>query len=217
MDAQQAAQQDISKLVRQIEAAPTDWQAYVDLVNVLTVTENFAQAEELGLKSLGLFAAAPQALENLYYALGNVYYAAADFSQAQLFFSKISDAKLQHDATMMQAQSYYAQQKWQQALVFALTGTEQVPTDGAAWVLLGNIWLSLTDLTAAQKAFDQALDLDAADFTANFGRGVTATALGAPDNQWLIKADQIDHAKFNAQATRLDELLQLMKGPDHND
>ncbi|MDU2152931.1 MAG: hypothetical protein E7E62_07145, partial [Weissella confusa] len=92
-----AAQADIARLVSEINANPDNWQAYADLVAVLVATENLVEAEELALKSLGLFQANDEALQNLLYAAGNVYYVAGDYARANEFFAKITDLEILHD------------------------------------------------------------------------------------------------------------------------
>jgi tetratricopeptide (TPR) repeat protein len=208
----QTAQDDMKRLVALIDEQPDNWQAYVDLVVVLTVTENLAEAEELALKSLGLFERDETAKQALFYALGNVYYAAGEYGQATATFNQVTDEQLVHDATVMQAQSWYAQNAYQRALAFALTSVEQQPFDVAAQVLLGKIWLALQDLQQARQAFEAALHVDATDFEANLGRGIVETVMGEPDNPWLLKAAEADSDRYRAEAGRLDEIVQLSAG-----
>ncbi|GJM48500.1 tetratricopeptide repeat protein [Weissella soli] len=212
MTEQTGLQTDMQKLVAAIEAAPQNWPAYVDLVNVLIVSENYLEAEELGLKSLGIFADNFAAVQQLNYAVGNLYYAVGAYDKANEFFGKIADATLLHDATMMQAQAFYAKNDFKQALVFALTGIEQVADDEAAIILLGNIWLGLQDFTQAAAAFEKALALNSKSFDANFGRGLVQTVHGEPGNHWLATAQAIDGDRYQNQAQRLDEIAQLLAG-----
>ena len=205
-------QKDIKRLVKDITEHPDHWQAYVDLVNVLTVTNSLVEAEELALKSLSIFKDNADAQQELFYATGNVYYTAADYTRATSFFNKITDEKLKHDAIMMQAQSFYAQNKFKQALVFALTAVQQDDQDLSAQVLLGNIWLSLGDSKAAREAFDAALAINQVNYSANFGRGVVAEALNEQDNQWLQAAQNINPKQYQADAGRLDDLIKVMLG-----
>lgn len=207
-----AAQADIARLVSEINANPDNWQAYADLVAVLVATENLVEAEELALKSLGLFQANDEALQNLLYAAGNVYYVAGDYARANEFFAKITDLEILHDATVMQAQAWYAQNQFQKALVFALTAVEQQPENVAAQVLLGNIWLGLQNMDKATTAFNDAIHVDPMNFDANFGRGIIAIVDGDRENQWSATAEMIDMERYRAQAQRLDEIVQLLSG-----
>ncbi|MFL1695272.1 tetratricopeptide repeat protein [Weissella kandleri] len=213
-DKEQATQAKIHQLITLIDQNPNDYAPYVDLINLLTTLENLPEAEELALKSLSLFVDQPAALEQLNYATGNVYYMAGKYEQAQAFFQKINDAKLQHDALMMQAQAAYNQKKYQQALAFTLTGVEQQPDDLAAQILLGNLWLSLGDLDAGGKAFAVALELDADNFDANFGRGLVALTQGELNNAWLKQAQALDADKYQQQSAVLDELMRAQLGKD---
>jgi tetratricopeptide (TPR) repeat protein len=211
MDAQSAAKQDIQRLVKSIEQRPKEWQAYVDLVTVLTVTENFVEAEELGLKSLGLFEADVAAKTALFYALGNVYYAAGQYAQANTYFNQVDDRRLLHDATMMQAQSWYAQKNYGQALAFAVTAVEQDDKDIEARVLLGNIWLALQDLVRAKEQFDAGIALDSNNYEANVGRSIIAMAEDEI-NPWATVAKAINPARFQSDSQRLDEIVTLLSG-----
>lgn len=218
MVAQQNQEQaKIKTLVAKIEQQPEDWQAYADLVSMLSITGNYIQAEELGLKSLGLFAKNTEAVAYLNYAIGSNYYNAGSYEQAQKYFQQVDLAPLKHDATMMQAQDWYAQKKYHQALAFAMTGTEQDATDTEAFILLGQIWLALGQFSDAKKAFDQAFVLDKNNFSANFGRGMLAMAEQVTDNHWLQQAKKIDTDEYQAQAQQLDDLLNVMTGGEAND
>ncbi|RRG18013.1 tetratricopeptide repeat protein [Weissella viridescens] len=207
-DKQQA---DMRRLVKEIEEQPDNWQAYADLVNVLTATGNFVEAEELGLKSLSLFEADAEAKAYLAYSVGNVYYAAGSYAQAQNYFQLVQLPELAHDVTMMQAQDWFAQKNYKQALAFAVTGTEQDAQDVAAFDLLGNIWLALDQFDEAKTAFEQALTLDADDFEANFGRGLLAQVAN-PDaqNTWFTHAEALDAATFKQKTQQLDDLHQVI-------
>lgn len=205
-------QADMHQLVQLIEKDPQHWRAYVDLVNLLATSENLIEAEELGLKSLELFKSEPVAMNHLHYVVGNVYYLAGNYDKANQFFQLVTDEQLKYDAVMMQAQSWYNQQNYQKALVYALTGTEMDENDLAGWILLGNIWLSLQNLDRAAKAFEQALTFDQANFDANFGRGLIATALKEKSNNWFEKAKKMNPERFKQQANQLDALTQIMIG-----
>lgn len=209
-------QKNIKDLVQDISKNPNHWQAYVDLISLLTVTDELVTAEELALKSLSLFKDNNQAQQALLYATGNVYYTATDYARAATFFDKITDEKLQHDAIVMQAQSFYAQNKFKQALVFALTATQQDAHDIKIQVLLGNIWLSLGDLSNAKKVFESVLHLDEQNYAANFGLGLITQVTMPKDNPWLMKAKQINSKQYQQDASRLDELITIMLGSQKN-
>ncbi|WP_307994914.1 tetratricopeptide repeat protein [Weissella viridescens] len=207
----QQQQADMQRLVKEIEAHPENWQAYADLINVLTATGNFVEAEELGLKSLSLFEDDAQAKAYLAYSVGNVYYAAGSYAQAQNFFQLVQLPELAHDVTMMQAQDWFAQKNYKQALAFALTGTEQDAQDVDAFDLLGNIWLALDQFDEAQAAFERALAINGDDFEANFGRGLLAQVAAIDDeNQWFSYAEALDATKFKQKTQQLNDLSQVI-------
>lgn len=205
-------QADMHRLVQLIEKDTNNWRAYVDLVNLLATSENLVEAEELGLKSLTLFKNNSTAQDHLHYTLGNVYYLAGNYDRANEFFQLVVDDQLKYDAVMMQSQTWYNQQNYQKALVYALTGTEMAENDLAGWILLGNIWLSLENMEQAAAAFEQALRFDEHNFDANFGRGLIATVLKSPDNPWFKHAQELNSKRFEQQAGQLDALTQIMMG-----
>lgn len=216
MQPNEALQVDAKRLVQHINQTPTDWRAYVDLVNVLVASDNLVAAEELALKSLGLFQTDPVAQQQLFYVTGNVYYVAGKYDLAAQFFAKITDLELLHDATLMQAQAWYGQQHYQKALVFGLTAVDQQPTDVAAQVLLGNIWLNLQDMSAAGASFEEALSLEPANFAANFGRGLVAAMTGNLQNEWFTQAQQLAPEQYEQQVQQLDDIINTLLGGHRN-
>ncbi|AIG65250.1 tetratricopeptide repeat protein [Weissella tructae] len=208
-----AMERSVSELVQLIEMDADNWSAYVDLIGALVLSNALPEAEELGLKSLTLFADNPEAVDHLLYAVGNVYYTAGAYDRAQTFFDRITLESLRLDAALMQAQSLYGQGQYKKALAFALTYTEKVPTDVDGHVLLGRVWLALNNLDTAKDMFDKALGLDADHYGANFGRGVVAVSNGdAQHNEWLEKAKQLNPVQFKSDAEQLDGLLTVLGG-----
>lgn len=208
-----AMEQSIAELVQLIETDETNWSAYVDLIGALVLANALPEAEELGLKSLTLFADTPEAVEQLLYAVGNVYYTAGAYDRAQAFFDRITDETLRSDACLMQAQSLYGQMEYHKALAFALTYHEGQPNDVDGLVLLGRIWLALDQLEMAKNVFDQALAIDGTDYAANFARGVVAVSLDkSTENTWLTKAKALNGTQYQEDAKQLDALLTAMTG-----
>lgn len=209
----QAMEKSIQELVQVIETDEQNWSAYVDLISALVLANALPEAEELGLKSLALFETTPAAVDHILYALGNVYYTAGSYDRAQTYFDRITANDLRLDACLMQAQSLYGQGQYQKALAYALTYHEAMPNDLDGIVLLGRIWLALTNLAEAQACFDQALAQDDTHYAAQFARGVVAVAQGADqDNQWLTRAQQLDTQRFKHDAEQLDALLTTLGG-----
>ncbi|WP_022791752.1 tetratricopeptide repeat protein [Weissella halotolerans] len=206
----------IHRLVQAIESDADNWSAYVDLVSALTAAHSLPQAEELGLKALARFSDLPVARDELQYALGNVYYQAGDFDRANHFFSTIEAKRLKHDATLMQAQSWYGQRQYKRALAFALTAVQQDPNDVMAQDLLGDLWLSQNDLKRAKQAFEMALLQQVDDFRGNFGRGLIALIeQGLDDNPWLKRAQLRNPERFVQEQEKVDDLLTVLKGGQH--
>ncbi|SUP61200.1 Predicted O-linked N-acetylglucosamine transferase, SPINDLY family [Weissella viridescens] len=112
---------------------------------------------------------------------------------------------------MMQAQDWFAQKNYKQALAFALTGTEQDAQDVDAFDLLGNIWLALDQFDEAQAAFERVLAINGDDFEANFGRGLLAQVVAIDDeNQWFSYAEALDATKFKQKTQQLNDLSQVI-------
>ena len=68
-------------------------------------------------------------------------------------FQRVQDKRLKGQAYMMIAQTYYAQKKYQQALVFALTASEQLKRDSAPLTLMGDTFMALGNFTQAHEYY----------------------------------------------------------------
>ena len=84
--------------------------------------QSFPQAEELFKRAINIFSDQPTKVDLLTYGLGNVFYSAGLYDEAIQAFQKVTDHKLKAEAYLMIGQANYAQQKYQQAMVFCING-----------------------------------------------------------------------------------------------
>lgn len=203
--------QTITALIAKINAAPDDWRNYNDLGVVLTQISDYNSAEELIMKALGLFSDNDAtAKETLLYSLGNVYYAAGEYQKAMTYYQQITAVDIKGDAFMMLAQSFMQQQQYQQALVYGLTAQENLPNDVAVKILLGDIWLALGEFTQADTMYTQALDYDAQNVVALFGRGIIALTMGQPSENFFAQVETLDSKYYADNKQRVDEIATVV-------
>ena len=203
--------QIVKEMVAALDRDPYDPKRYYDLGSMLTTMQSFQQAEELFLKGLNVFEKEQQKQEILHYGLGNVYYSAGLYEKAISEFSKVKEQNLHADAFLMIAQGYFAQNEYQQAMVFALTASEELPTDLAAKSLLGDCFLATGDFKNAQKFYDQALSLKSDNVHVNFQRGLTAMVLGQAPDDFFAKVKKLDPEYFEKHKERLNDIASVVK------
>lgn len=204
-------EQIVKKMVKSLDEDPYDPKRYYDLGSMLTKIQSFQQAEELFLKGLNVFTKDPSKQGLLHYGLGNVYYATGLYEKAISEFSKVKDAKLKADALLMIAQGYYAQNQYQQAMVFALTASENATQDPAPKALLGDCFLATGDFQNAQKYYDKALALNKKDIHVNFQRGLTALVQGQKADIYFTRVKKRDPQYLKKHQERLNDIASLLK------
>lgn len=202
----------IKVLITKIDANPTQWRHYNDLVIILTQIGDYNSAEELAMKALGLFANDLPGQQALLYTLGNVYYSAGEYQKAVSYYQQIVSDDVKADAFVMLAQTFMAQQDYQQAFVYALTAHEQLLQDEQLTVLLGDICLALGDFTQADAYYANVL-ATSVNVPALFGRGLVALAIG-DDRQAetlfaQVKANDLHFYQVNQQ--RVDEIITVIQ------
>lgn len=205
----------IQDLIKKIDQNPNAWPAYNDLGVLLTQIGDYNSAEELVMKALGLFDQDATAKQALLYTLGNVYYSAAEYDRAVTYFQKIDDVTLKGDALIMLAQSFFAQQKYQQALVYGLTAHDILTTDITVLTLLGDICLALGEFQQADGYYADALsgDVESQTVAALFGRGLVALALGDEKqaHDYFKQVASQDRQFYDANRTRVDEIATVLQ------
>lgn len=206
-----AANQAVSKLVKQIDDHPEDYHLNYELATVLLDMQDVEQAEELLIKSRGLFSDDDQATNLLTYGLGNVYYQAAAYDKAAAEFAKVTDEKLQLDAYQMLAQTYTQQNNYQKAFAFALTVHDANKQDPTANALLGDILMAMGNFNQAADFYDQALMADPKNGKVNFNRGLTAMVLGQDEAPFMKAAEQNDPDYVKRSQEKVNDIATLIK------
>lgn len=200
----------VHELVQRINSHPGDADAYYELATVLVDLNSFAQAEELLMKALGLFAAQPVAVEKLHYGLGNVYYAAQDYTKAIAEFDQLG-AQLKGAGYLMMAQSYMASGDHKRALVFGLTALGSQPKDVATLQVVAENLLALGNMAQAAQYYDQVLALDDHNGRANFDRGLVAMVQGEDYGPYFKAAKSLDPQYFEKGQKKLADIERFIQ------
>jgi len=200
----------VHELVQRIDSHPGDADAYYELATVLVDLNSFAQAEELLMKALGLFAAQPVAVEKLHYGLGNVYYAAQDYTKAIAEFDQLG-AQLKGAGYLMMAQSYMASGDHKRALVFGLTALGSQPKDVATLQVVAENLLALGNMAQAAQYYNQVLALDDHNGRANFDRGLVAMVQGEDYGPYFKAAKSLDPQYFEKGQKKLADIERFIQ------
>ncbi|MFK5675861.1 tetratricopeptide repeat protein [Ligilactobacillus sp. LYQ60] len=204
-------QQAIKQLVAAVDAHPDEVERYYELGIALTEQQSYPQAEELLKRALSHFNGDNHAESLLRYGLGNVYYASGLYQEALGEFQQVRDEYLKGQAYMMIAQTYYAQKKYQQALVFALTASEQLKRDSAPLTLMGNIFMALGNFEKAYSYYTKALTVNGQDLQARFQRGVVLTVQGkdpAADFAFVKRQNSAFYERMQARLADTQKFMQ---------
>ncbi|GEO66159.1 tetratricopeptide repeat protein [Levilactobacillus spicheri] len=207
--AKQRSERAVHQLVQQITQHPGEFEPYYELATALVDLNSYAQAEELLMKALGLFAAQPDAVERLHYGLGNVYYAAQDYPKAIAQFDQLN-AQLKGAGYLMIAQSHMANGDHKRALAFALTALATQPQDPATLQVVAENLLALGEMTQAAQYYDQLLALNDQNGAANFDRGLVAMVQGEPYADYFAKAQRLDPDYYQKGQQRLRDIEKFM-------
>lgn len=210
-DSQEKDQKVLEKLIAAVDEDPYDARRYYDLGSLLVQLQNYSQAEELFYKALDVFKNQPQQQEILHYGLGNVFYSAGLYEKAIGEFVQVNEQDLKKDALLMIAQGYYAQGKYQQAMVFSLTASEQDPTDTSSRALLADCFLASGDFEQAKKYYEEVLKINGDNLHANFQCGLIAEVQGKDGTPFFSKVQQLDSQYFEKHQERLNDIAVLLK------
>lgn len=208
-------QQAIKQLVAAVDAHPDEVERYYELGTALTEQQSYPQAEELLKRALSHFKGKNHAENLLHYGLGNVYYASGLYQEALGEFQLVQDERLKGQAYMMIAQTYYVQKKYQQALVFALTASEQLKRDSAPLTLMGDIFMALGDFEQSVEYYTKALTVNGQDLRARFQRGVVLTVQGKDPAADFDFVKQHDPAFYKRMQARLADTQKFMQQAAH--
>lgn len=202
----------VHQLITTIDAHPDDYQAYYDLVVLLTAGQDYEQAEALAMKALGRFETNARAYDLLTYALGNVYYQAEAYDRAISYYQKIKDPKLQTDAYLMMAQTLMAKKDYQHALVWAVTAQEQRPKAADVNLLVADILLALGNNKQAYDFYQKVIQQDPQQGAAYFNAGLTAMVIGKPYADLFARAKQVDATYYKQHQQQLSDIEAMLAG-----
>lgn len=201
----------VERLISSIDQQPKNAENYYALGMLLTDAKQYQQAEELFKRAINFFTKEHLSLDLLFYGLGNVLYAAGMYPEAQAYFKQIKQPKLKAAAYLMIAQTYYAQENYQQALVFGLTVAEQTGKNQTdACLIVAESLLALGELTQAANYFDRVLAVSSTNFQANFQRGIIEMVLHRDGDRFFSQAKRINPQKFVQQQQRLTDIERLL-------
>ncbi|EEJ41331.1 tetratricopeptide repeat protein [Limosilactobacillus vaginalis] len=211
----------VHKLITAIDESPDKANNYYDLGSLLTRLQDYAQAEELFMKALGIFEAkGDQEAQNLLnYGLGNLYYEVGKVDQAIKLYNKIDDKKLKADSYLMLAQSYSKKKQYKQVVAYGLTAHELRPEDPEIDQALGDALLALGEFKQAASYYDAILKHHPGRADTQFNRGLVAMVLGEPYKDYLNQARQLDldyYTKSEKRIAEIEKTLQATQKPQND-
>lgn len=211
----------VHKLITAIDESPDKANNYYDLGSLLTRLQDYAQAEELFMKALGIFEAkGDQEAQNLLnYGLGNLYYEVGKVDQAIKLYNKIDDKKLKADSYLMLAQSYSKKKQYKQVIAYGLTAHELRPEDPEIDQALGDALLALGEFKQAASYYDAILKHHPGRADTQFNRGLVAMVLGEPYKDYLNQARQLDldyYTKSEKRIAEIEKTLQPTQKPQND-
>lgn len=209
------SQQLVHRLVKAIDEEPNKFNNYYDLGSLLTRLNDYAQAEELFQKALGIFEKRgdQQAINFLKYGLGNLYYTVGKVDEAIKLYNQIDDDKLKADSYLMLAQSYMKKKQYKQAVAYGLTAYDLSSEDPEINQVLGDSMLALGEFEQAKRYYDQILLHHPGRADTQFNRGLVAMALHEPYKKYLAQAQQLDldyYQKSEKRIADIEHALQKM-------
>lgn len=211
----------VHKLITAIDESPDKANNYYDLGSLLTRLQDYAQAEELFMKALGIFEAkGDQEAQNLLnYGLGNLYYEVGKVDQAIKLYNKIDDKKLKANSYLMLAQSYSKKKQYKQVVAYGLTAHELRPEDPEIDQALGDALLALGEFKQAASYYDAILKHHPGRADTQFNRGLVAMVLGEPYKDYLNQARQLDldyYTKSEKRIAEIEKTLQATQKPQND-
>ena len=220
-DQKKQTERIVHKLITAIDEHPEKANNYYDLGSLLTRLQDYAQAEELFMKALGIFEAKKdQEAQNLLnYGLGNLYYEVGKVDEAIKLYNKIDDKKLKADSYLMLAQSYSKKKQYKQAVAYGLTAHELRAEDPEINQVLGDALLAIGEFSRAASYYDAILKRHPGRADTQFNRGLVAMVLGEPYKDYLNQARQLDldyYTKSEKRIAEIEKTLQATQKPKNN-
>lgn len=203
------AQEAVILLAQELEKNPQQLDLILQLSTYLSFGGEFDQAKELLLKSKNYF----QDSEEIDYNLGNVYYSEENYALAETVFQELVNNKFGHDALFMLSQSLYKQQKYNIALVYALTAAEQNKEDESYFELVGDIFMSTGDFKNAYKYYEISYNIKK-NGKNSFNLGLCAMILDKDSKKFFESSKKQDPTYYKKNIEKLDDIQKLINNPN---
>lgn len=204
------AEELIKDLIQKIDNNPYDAQAYYNLGVALNDAHSSEQAEELFKKALNIFVNSKEKSSLMHYGLGNVYYTNSMYDKAIVEFKKVQSEKLKQDSMLMMAQAYYAQENYPQAMMYALTVSENTKHNVDAISLLASCFMATGDLINARKYYLKALEYDKDSAEVLFQLGVIELSLSGEADKYFNRVKNLDDEYYKKMQQRLVDVQRFL-------
>lgn len=196
----QQSEKQIHDLITKIDADPQNTENYLKLATCLIEQGSFDQATQL-LEQAKHLVKNPQDLD---YDLAVCLYLQGDFAKALELLSKIPNDDL---VLYQKALVFLKLGQRQKALAHALTIKN---IDNRVKELLGDIWLSLGDLTSAKSSYQQ-INENQRSAKVNFMLGITTLNDNRKEaEEYLCKAKQEDPKFYQQAQEQYDAILKMI-------
>lgn len=149
----------------------------------------------------------------LTYTLANVYYFAQEYDKAVNFYQKITNQSLKTDAFVMLAQSFVKQNKYQQAMAYALTAYENSKEDKTIINILADVCLALGDFDNAYNYYQKSMLIDKNQANVLFGLGLISLVFEKRNeaDQYFKSVLKLDENYYNQNKQKIDDILTILQ------
>lgn len=196
----QQSEKQIHDLITKIDADPQNTENYLKLATCLIEQGSFDQATQL-LEQAKHLVKNPQDLD---YDLAVCLYLQGDFAKALELLNKIPNDDL---VLYQKALVFLKLGQRQKALAHALTIKN---IDNRVKELLGDIWLSLGDLTSAKSSYQQ-INENQRSAKVNFMLGITTLNDNRKEaEKYFCKAKQEDPKFYQQAQEQYDAILKMI-------
>ena len=196
----------IHLLIEKIDRDPKDINNYLQLSTYLIEENSIDQALELLQKAQGLVSKP----EELNYNIAICYYMQGEFEKALSLINTLPN----DDETLYQkALIFMKLGQYQKALAYALTIKKM---DERTLELLGDIWLSLGDLSTAKQQFEKIAS-SKRNAKVNFLLGLTIFDQDRDKAQkYFDRTKELDPAYFKQAQSQYASIAKMLRGKDES-
>ena len=196
----------IHLLIEKIDRDPKDINNYLQLSTYLIEENSIDQALELLQKAQGLVSKP----EELNYNIAICYYMQGEFEKALSLINTLPN----DDETLYQkALIFMKLGQYQKALAYALTIKKM---DDRTLELLGDIWLSLGDLSTAKQQFEKIAP-SKRNAKVNFLLGLTIFDQDRDKAQkYFDRTKELDPAYFKQAQSQYAAIAKMLRGKDES-